>query len=126
LGELAADRGNALGVPRRQLVEVLLHPVPRRRSIPFRHCQLADGEVGHPIAHLAERNLRAVRLFDAVEEFGCCDHACRIVSQLARQIRIRGDQDKEARARQEDQPGPDRQPGHDLTPATISRLSDRG
>ena len=91
-----------------------------RRGVPFRHRQLTDRQIGHPIAQLAEGDLRAVRLFDAFEKLGCGDHSRRILGKFFGQVSIRRDQDKKAGAGQQHQPGPDRQPGHHRMPGPFN------
>jgi len=64
-------------------------------------------------------------LLYSLEQSGGLDHARRIFAECASQVQIRRDQDEESSARQQDQPGADRQPGHDHAPPPPSRVNDR-
>ena len=119
LVELAANRRDALPVPRRQLAEVVLDPGAGGSGVSFRQCQLADREVGHPITLFAKRDLRFVGLFYTGEEARGLDHAGRILTQHAGQIRVGGDQNQEPDTRQQDKARPDRQPSHDIAPTVL-------
>ena len=126
-GKLAANLGDAVRLAPRQLVEIALHAGAGRFCIGLGKGQQADREIGHPVPHLAERDLRVVRLLDRPEQVGRLDHAGGIVGKLAGQIDIGRDQHGEQGARQQDQPGPDRQPGQDpAAPPRPARRSTPG
>ena len=124
LRQFASHRGDGLRTVFGQQIEVLFHARAGCVGVAFGEHQQADGEIGHPIAHLAKGDLRAVRLFDDSEQFGRLDHSRRILGEFAVQIEIGSDQNEEERARQQNEPGADRQPSHDLGHRHAANLSE--
>ena len=82
-GKLAANLGDAVRLAPRELVEIALHAGAGRFCIGLGKGQQADREIGHPVPHLAECDLRVVRLLDRPEQVGRLDHAGGVVGKLA-------------------------------------------